>query len=138
MPIVRISGESGLPLGVSSIADRRIYRHCFRCRPGLTGSESFVTYRFQEDGHGCDRKGAPGAPKRGCTPHVGPESLRVAPAPEVVAGEAGAQAGGDAGRLSKWETGEHSPPVEMLPVLAAALEAGVEEIVGGLLEVRVK
>ncbi|HEV2856083.1 MAG TPA: hypothetical protein VHC97_25065 [Thermoanaerobaculia bacterium] len=40
--------------------------------------------------------------------------------------------------MSKWETGEHSPPVEMLPVLAAALEAGVEEIVGGLLEVRVK
>jgi transcriptional regulator with XRE-family HTH domain len=37
------------------------------------------------------------------------------------------------GRLSKWETGEHSPPVEMLPALAEALEAGVEEIVGGLL-----
>ena len=42
------------------------------------------------------------------------------------------------GRLSKWETGEHSPPVEMLPALAAALEAGVEEIVGGLLEVQAK
>lgn len=39
------------------------------------------------------------------------------------------------GRLSKWETGEHSPPLEMLPVLAAALKAGVEEIVDGLLEV---
>jgi transcriptional regulator with XRE-family HTH domain len=42
------------------------------------------------------------------------------------------------GRLSKWETGEHSPPMEMLPVLAAALGAGMEEIVGGLLEVQVK
>lgn len=38
------------------------------------------------------------------------------------------------GRLSKWETGEHSPPLEMLPVLATALEAGVEEIVAGLQE----
>jgi transcriptional regulator with XRE-family HTH domain len=37
------------------------------------------------------------------------------------------------GRLSKWETGEHSPPIEMLPALAAALEARVEEIVGGIL-----
>lgn len=37
------------------------------------------------------------------------------------------------GRLSKWETGEHSPPLEMLPAIAEALEAGVEEIVGGLL-----
>ena len=36
-------------------------------------------------------------------------------------------------RLAKWETGEHSPPVEMLPAIAEALEAGVEEIVGGLL-----
>jgi transcriptional regulator with XRE-family HTH domain len=42
------------------------------------------------------------------------------------------------GRLSKWETGEHSPPMEMLPALATALEAGVEEIVGGILEVRKK
>lgn len=37
------------------------------------------------------------------------------------------------GRLSKWETGEHSPPMEMLAALAAALEAGVEEIVRGIL-----
>jgi DNA-binding XRE family transcriptional regulator len=36
------------------------------------------------------------------------------------------------GRLSKWETGEHSPPLEMLPALATALEAGVEEIVEGI------
>jgi transcriptional regulator with XRE-family HTH domain len=35
-------------------------------------------------------------------------------------------------RLAKWETGEHSPPVEMLPAIAEALEAGVEEIVGGV------
>jgi transcriptional regulator with XRE-family HTH domain len=37
------------------------------------------------------------------------------------------------GRLSKWETGEHSPPWELLPALAAVLEARVEEIVGGIL-----
>lgn len=38
------------------------------------------------------------------------------------------------GRLSKWETGEHSPPLEMLPALAKALKAGVEEIVEGITE----
>ena len=42
------------------------------------------------------------------------------------------QLGVKRGRLAKWETGEHSPPVEMLPAIAEALEAGVEEIVGGL------
>jgi transcriptional regulator with XRE-family HTH domain len=42
------------------------------------------------------------------------------------------QLGVTRGRLSKWETGEHSPPMEMLPALAAALEAKVEEIVEGI------
>ena len=36
------------------------------------------------------------------------------------------------GRLSKWETGEHAPPVELLPALAEALGVGLVEIVGGI------
>lgn len=31
-------------------------------------------------------------------------------------------------RLGKWETGEHAPPVEWLPALAAALGVGIEKI----------
>ena len=42
------------------------------------------------------------------------------------------QLGVTRGRVSKWETGEHSPPVEMLAALAEVLEARVEEIVSGM------
>ena len=36
------------------------------------------------------------------------------------------------GRLSKWETGEHAPPVEWLPALATALGVGLEKILEGV------
>jgi transcriptional regulator with XRE-family HTH domain len=35
-------------------------------------------------------------------------------------------------RLGKWETGEHTPPVELLPALAVALGVGLTEIVAGM------
>jgi transcriptional regulator with XRE-family HTH domain len=34
--------------------------------------------------------------------------------------------------IGKWETGEHGPSFEWLAALAAALEVGLEEIVGGI------
>jgi transcriptional regulator with XRE-family HTH domain len=41
-------------------------------------------------------------------------------------------AGVTRGRLSKWETGEHGPPIEGLAALAAALGVGLEEVVAGI------